>query len=149
MSDKLNEKRFNECYVDVLLRNISKNKEMHEKYQDKVFEQMEIDEINELKLYCSRHNKDYRDYYKQGETLKEDLSSLAHEQWSGWMKYLFKQSTKNEDGTVTIPQWAVEKWERQMNTPYGELSEQEQNLDRNEADRVLEIIRFHKEKNLL
>jgi len=108
-----------------------------------------LDEINELKLYCSKHNKDYRDYYKQGETLREDLSNLAHEQWSGWMKHLFKQSTKNEDGTVTIPQWAVEKWERQMNTPYGELSEQEQNLDRNEADRVLEIIKFHKEKNLL
>lgn len=87
--------------------------------------------------------------YVKGETLKEDLSNLAHEQWSGWMQYLFEKSIKNEDGTVTIPAWAVERWERQINTPYSELSEQEQNSDRNEADKFLEVIRLHKEKNLI
>lgn len=86
--------------------------------------------------------------YKQGETLKEDLANLAHEQWSGWMKYLFEKSTKNEDGTVTIPKWAVERWERQINTPYGGLSEEEQNSDRNEANKFLKVIRYHKEKSL-
>lgn len=87
--------------------------------------------------------------YIKGKTLYEDLSNLAHEQWGGWMKYLFEKSTKNEDGTVTIPQWAVERWEIQMNTPYGELSKQEQNSDRNEAVKFLEVIRYHREKNLV
>ncbi|MGH0417525.1 hypothetical protein [Bacillus cereus] len=86
--------------------------------------------------------------YKKGETLKEDLSNLAHEQWSGWMEYLFSKSVKNEDGTVTIPKWAVDRWERQANTPYKDLSEEEQNSDRKEADKFLKVIRFHKEKNL-
>lgn len=86
--------------------------------------------------------------YIKGETLNEDLANLAHEQWSGWMKYLFEKSTKNEDGTVNIPACAVERWERQINTPYNELSEQEQISDRNEADKFLEVLRFHKEKNM-
>ena len=84
--------------------------------------------------------------YKKGETLREDLDNLAHEQWSGWMEYLFEKSSKNNDGTVTIPKWAVNRWERQVNTPYGELSNEEQNSDRNEADKFLKVMRFHKEK---
>lgn len=87
--------------------------------------------------------------YKKGETLREDLANLAHEQWSGWMEYLFEKSSKNNDGTVTIPKWAVDRWERQVNTPYGELSNEEQNSDRNEADKFLKVMRFHKEKNLI
>lgn len=87
--------------------------------------------------------------YKKGETLKEDLSNLAHEQWSGWMEYLFSKSVKNEDGTVTIPKWAVDRWERQVNTSYKDLSEEEKDSDRKEADKFLKVIRFHKEKNLV
>ncbi|HDR3523998.1 TPA: hypothetical protein QCN93_004711 [Bacillus pacificus] len=87
--------------------------------------------------------------YKKGETLKEDLSNLAHEQWSGWMEYLFSKSVKNEDGTVIIPKWAVDRWERQVNTSYKDLSEEEKDSDRKEADKFLKVIRFHKEKNLV
>lgn len=86
--------------------------------------------------------------YVKGKTLVDDLANLAHEQWSGWMKYLFEKSIKNDDGTVTIPKWAVERWERQVNTNYQDLSEQEQDSDKNEAYKFIEVIRFHKEKNL-
>jgi hypothetical protein len=82
--------------------------------------------------------------YTKGESLREDLANLAHEQWSGWMEYLFEKSTKNTDGTVTIPAWAVERWERQAKTSYGELSEQEQDSDRSEADKFLKIIHTYK-----
>lgn len=71
---------------------------------------------------------------------REPLAAYAHEAWSGWMRYLFEKSTRNADGTVTIPAWAVERWERQVATPYSLLSAQEQDSDRAEADRILGII---------
>lgn len=74
------------------------------------------------------------------ETL-ERLANLAHEQWSGWMQYLFEKSTKNQDGTVTIPAWAVERWQRQVATPYADLSEQEKESDRREARRVITVLK--------
>lgn len=74
------------------------------------------------------------------EALREPLASLAHEQWSGWMRYLFEKSTLNADGTATIPAWAVERWQRQVATPYHNLPEEEKESDRAEADRVIAVI---------
>lgn len=71
---------------------------------------------------------------------REKLASYAHDAWAGWMKYLFKKSIKNENGTVLIPSWAVERWKRQMNLKYYELPEEEKASDRKEADEMLTII---------
>lgn len=71
---------------------------------------------------------------------REALAELCHEQWSGWMQYLFEKCEENKDGTATIPKWAVERWSRQMKTKYRQLSENEQNSDRAEADRFLALI---------
>ena len=73
--------------------------------------------------------------------LREALAAQAHDSWAGWMKYLFSKSTKNADGTVTIPAWAVERWERQAATGYAWLSEDEKKSDREEADKYLAIMR--------
>jgi len=56
------------------------------------------------------------------------------------MEYLFSKCTFHEDGTATIPSWAVERWQRQMLTPYEELSEKEQDSDRKEADKFLALL---------
>lgn len=69
--------------------------------------------------------------------LREKLARLAHEQWSGWMEYLFAQCQFNEDGTVTIPASFALRWHRQMNTQYYDLSESEKESDRREADKIL------------
>jgi hypothetical protein len=69
--------------------------------------------------------------------LREQLAALAHEQWRGWMLYLFSKCTGYPDGTVTIPAWAVERWTRQMNTPYHDLTEAEKDSDRAEADKPI------------
>lgn len=50
--------------------------------------------------------------------LREALAHYAHDAWSGWMRYLFAKSRRNQDGTVTIPQCGVDRWVRQMNTAY-------------------------------
>lgn len=70
-------------------------------------------------------------------TLRENLACIAHERWSHWMDYLFSKGTFNPDGSWTAPAELVERWQRQMNTPYSELSEAEKASDRLEADRIL------------
>lgn len=70
---------------------------------------------------------------------RELLSDYAHEAWCGWMKYMFSIAEINDDGTWTMPKWAVERWQRQMNTKYSELPEEEKKSDREEADKILSI----------
>jgi len=72
--------------------------------------------------------------------LREDLANLCHDQWSNWTKYLFDKCVKNSDGTLTIPLWAVERWSKQFNTDYKQLSESEMDSDRTEADKFIDII---------
>lgn len=77
--------------------------------------------------------------------LEEDLARISHEIWSHWMKYLFSKCIKNiqygvEDGSVTIPKEQVERWMRQMNTPYKELSDKEKQSDLDQAKKIIEVI---------
>ncbi len=71
---------------------------------------------------------------------REVLAAYAHDTWSGWMTYMFANGTSNADGTFTIAAWAVERWARQMCTPYDQLSEAEKMSDRDEADKILELL---------
>lgn len=74
------------------------------------------------------------------ESLREDLADLCHEQWAGWMQYLFEHGMFNDDRTFTIDADKTQRWERQMFTPYSELSETEQDSDRKGADRFLALL---------
>lgn len=75
----------------------------------------------------------------KGTEMKERLAELCHEQWSGWMNYLFEKSYITESGQVLIPKWAVDRWKKQCATKYNHLSEEEKDSDRKEADKILEI----------
>ena len=72
--------------------------------------------------------------------IKEQLAEYAHNQWTGWMRYLFSKGKFNKDGTWTMPNWAVERWTRQMNTEYKDLLEEEKDSDRKEAEGMLNIL---------
>lgn len=76
--------------------------------------------------------------------VREALAEYAHEAWAGWMKYMFeKMHAVNHDGentSLVMPSWAVERWQRQMNTSYADLPEEEKASDREEADRMLAIL---------
>ena len=80
---------------------------------------------------------------KKAIELREKLAKLAHEQWSGWMIYLFSKCSCHArlDGIRIIPEWAVKRWARQSNTPYDELSEEEKDSDRTEADKFLSLLK--------
>lgn len=74
------------------------------------------------------------------DALRERLAELAHEQWAGWMEYLFSKGDFTSAGTWVMPPWAVERWQRQRKTHYADLSHAEKESDRNEADKFLAAI---------
>lgn len=71
----------------------------------------------------------------------ELLSDYEHDRWSRWQKYLFSKCIPNEDGSLIIPQEFVDRWSRQMNTDYNNLSNEEKESDRKEAIKILNIIK--------
>ncbi|HDY87315.1 MAG TPA: hypothetical protein ENH82_04265 [bacterium] len=122
------------------------------------------DKEEKLSSFCKRANERYTDgnefapsFIKRVERLedkfqptqsdvvefaekREELAELCHQQWSGWMEYLFSKGTFNEDGTWAMPEWAVKRWFKQMKTIYSELSIEEADNDRKEADRFILLI---------
>lgn len=62
--------------------------------------------------------------------IREQLAELEHQQWAHWTSYLLDNLTPEN----------IERWRRQIDTPYSQLSEAEKDSDRNWADKVLRII---------
>lgn len=52
--------------------------------------------------------------------LVERLAAIAHEQWSGWMRYMFNKCEFVAVGALLIPPWAVE---RECKEPRARLAE--------------------------
>lgn len=72
--------------------------------------------------------------------LRERLADVQHDIWSHWMRWMFTTGTFHEDGTWTMPASLVQRWQRQMETPYAELTEREKDSDRTEADKSIAVI---------
>lgn len=91
----------------------------------------------ELWQGTGREEREFPDLDKYvGAKQRERLAEYAHDAWSGWMRYLFSKGTFNDDGTWTMPEWAVERWTRQMDTDYHDLPEGEKETDKKEANRI-------------
>lgn len=65
--------------------------------------------------------------------LLEAIAEECHEQWSGWMRYLFPFIS-----IISVEK--AERWARQMVTPYADLPENEKESDRSEARKIIAII---------
>ena len=59
----------------------------------------------------------------------ERLADLEHEQWAHWTRYMLDNLTPEN----------TERWRRQIDTPYADLSEQEKESDREWARRVVAL----------
>lgn len=70
----------------------------------------------------------------------EALADAEHDSWARWMAYLFSKCHEDEDGSVYIPGALVERWRRQVDTPYFLLSEREKESDRDEVRVVLRVL---------
>jgi hypothetical protein len=76
--------------------------------------------------------------YSQEMLFGEEFADEIHEVWASWAGYMLMDvGIQNEDGSITIPKSSVERWNRQMTTPYSELSEKEKNSDRQIARNLI------------
>ena len=60
----------------------------------------------------------------------ERVAALEHEQWAAWTSYLL----------ANLDAVHIEGWERQIRTPYADLSEKEKDSDREWAEKVLDLL---------
>lgn len=90
-------------------------------------------------LSSSVRGLNWKRFRKRGVGMREILADLCHRQWSGWMEYLFSKGSFNPDGSWTMPKEFVDRWSRQMNTSYKNLFEEEQDSDRKEADKFIDV----------
>lgn len=72
----------------------------------------------------------FSEYAEQKKELREKLAALEHEQWAHWTKYMLANLTPEN----------IERWKRQVDTPYDKLSEKEKDSDREYADKVLALV---------
>ena len=75
------------------------------------------------------------------DALLDTLADIEHSRWAKWQRYLHSKATKQPDGALLIPAELVKRWERQIETPYHSLSEQEKDSDRDQVREYLPIIK--------
>ncbi len=68
------------------------------------------------------------------------LAAIEHERWAHWQRYVHDQCERREDGALVVPAELAQRWETQMSTPYDELSDEEQESDREQVRKYLPTI---------
>jgi len=83
---------------------------------------------------------------RKNNELIEAVADLCHEQWAGWMRYLFTKGTWEDDGKFVINEDSAKRWWNQMETSYSKLSPKEQESDRTETDKFIKLFDKFNEK---
>lgn len=75
---------------------------------------------------------------EQDEELREKLAAIEHQRWADWQRWCNKVLRENnpspEQGDI------LERWDRQIETPYEKLSEREKASDMEQVDRYWQLI---------
>ena len=84
------------------------------------------------------------------DSLRERFAAQAHEAWAGWMRHFLNKCKRHPLGPyediLFVPVGYIDALVRQMSTPYSDLSEEEKESDRAEADKYLNIWREYLEE---
>lgn len=77
--------------------------------------------------------------------LKESLAEVQHDIWSAWLQNMLSNAKINgapddEFVILTIPREKLNKWKEQIDKKYSELSEDEKDLDRLQAEKVIQAL---------
>ena len=78
---------------------------------------------------------------QQEKELRETLANIEHQRWADWQKYMHGLCVKTKTARIIIPAKLVSRWERQIKTPYKDLSEKEKDSDREQVDRYFPLIK--------
>lgn len=71
----------------------------------------------------------------------EKAAALEHARWARWQRYLFTKCIPTTGGALVIPQPLVERWIKQIETPYERLSEEEKESDREQVREYLPLVK--------
>lgn len=72
--------------------------------------------------------------------LIDALAAIEHERWSHWQRYLHSKGEVQADGSLLLPRDLVEHWERQIETKFVDLEEDEKDSDREQVLRYLPLV---------
>ncbi|MBY3323818.1 hypothetical protein HFO02_09370 [Rhizobium laguerreae] len=72
--------------------------------------------------------------------LIEKLAAIEHERWAHWQKFVHTSGTRQADGSLILPPDMVERWQRQIETPYSDLSDAEKASDREQVSKYLPMV---------
>jgi hypothetical protein len=72
--------------------------------------------------------------------LIERLADVEHERWSHWQRYVHSKGLRQPDGSLLLPADLVARWEKQIDTKYAELDDQERESDREQVRKYLPLI---------
>lgn len=72
--------------------------------------------------------------------LVEQLAAVEHERWSHWQRYVHTKCVRQPDGSLLLPADLVARWEKQIDTKYAELDDQERESDREQVRKYLPLI---------
>jgi hypothetical protein len=73
--------------------------------------------------------------------LLETLASVEHERWAHWQRYLHSRCVpQGDEGALLIPADLVRQWEKQIVTPYSELTDAEKESDREQVRKYMPLI---------
>ena len=72
----------------------------------------------------------------------EQWAAIEHDRWSKWQKHMHSKILPSADDGISIigTEW-IERWSRQIDTPYAELSETEKESDREQVRPYIEDIK--------
>jgi len=95
----------------------------------------------ETELVCDESSCHCPNYYCECEveesTQQEMIDAFAeieHERWGKWQKYVNSKCVPSaDDGIWQIGEEYLHRWNKQINTPYSELSEKEKQSDRDQV----------------
>lgn len=78
---------------------------------------------------------------EQATDLREKLAAIEHERWADWQKWMHNRAVNCGDPFgLHFTKSDVDHWNRQINTPYTELHEDEQISDQEQVDRYWPLI---------
>lgn len=78
------------------------------------------------------------------QALIETLAAIEHERWADWQRWVHNRTwlhncnALSEAAVIRQPDW--DRWERQIATPYADLSEREKESDREQVARYWPVI---------
>jgi len=74
------------------------------------------------------------------DALRRKLAAIEHERWADWQRLMHEQCSRLAGGSLAIPAFLVERWERQIATPFDQLTDAEQQSDLEQVDRYWPLI---------